>query len=209
MNGFELDPFAAWLSLVFLDVTLGDLCREAGTRLQSVVRVCDGLEQTPLGEGFDLVAGNPPYGRITLSSRLREKFRRSLFGHANLYGVFTDLALRFARPGGVHRIRDTASFLAGEYFKALRGLLGREAPPVSIDFIGERKGVFADVLQEPCWQSVPARWGPGSRRGSFHFTGTGRRYRDNDRGIVQRASKPGPAVADAADGSAERAGASG
>ena len=62
LNGFELDPFAAWLSLVFLDVTLGDLCREAGTRLQSVVRVCDGLEQTPVGEGFDLVAGNPPSG---------------------------------------------------------------------------------------------------------------------------------------------------
>ena len=40
------------------------------------------------------------------------------------------------------------SFLAGEYFKALRGLLGREAPPKSIDFIGERKGVFSGVLQE-------------------------------------------------------------
>ena len=148
LNGFELDPFAAWMSLVFLDATLGDLCREAGTRLQSVVRVCDGLEQTPEGEGFDLVVGNPPYGRITLPPRLRGKFRRSLFGHANLYGVFTDLALRFTRPGGVIAYVTPASFLAGEYFKALRGLLGREAPPVGIDFIGERKGVFADVLQE-------------------------------------------------------------
>lgn len=148
LNGFELDPFAAWMSLVFLDATLGDLCREAGTRLQSVVRVCDGLEQTPEGEGFDLVVGNPPYGRITLPPRLRGKFRRSLFGHANLYGVFTDLALRFARPGRVIAYVTPASFLAGEYFKALRGLLGREAPPVGIDFIGERKGVFADVLQE-------------------------------------------------------------
>ena len=148
LNGFELDPFAAWMSLVFLDAALGDLCREAGTRLWSVVRVCDGLERTPEGEGFDLVVGNPPYGRVTLSPRLRGKFRRSLFGHANLYGVFTDLALRFARPGGVIAYVTPASFLAGEYFKALRGLLGREAPPVGIDFIGERKGVFADVLQE-------------------------------------------------------------
>ena len=40
------------------------------------------------------------------------------------------------------------SFLAGEYFKALRSLLGWEAPPVSVDFVGTRKGVFADVLQE-------------------------------------------------------------
>ena len=46
LNGFELDPFAAWMSEVFLDVALGDLCQEAGARLQSVVRVCDSLEQT-------------------------------------------------------------------------------------------------------------------------------------------------------------------
>ena len=148
LNGFELDPFAAWMSQVFLDVTLDDLCREAKTRLSSVVRVCDSLEQTPKGEGFDLVVGNPPYGRITLSPKFREKFQRSLFGHANLYGVFTDLALRFARPGGVIAYVTPTSFLAGEYFKALRGLLGREAPPTSINFISERKGVFADVLQE-------------------------------------------------------------
>ena len=148
LNGFELDPFAAWMSQVFLDVTLDDLCREAKTWLSSVVRVCDSLEQTPKGEGFDLVVGNPPYGRITLSPRLREKFQRSLFGHANLYGVFTDLALRFARPGGIIAYVTPTSFLAGEYFKALRGLLGRDAPPTSIDFISERKGVFADVLQE-------------------------------------------------------------
>ena len=148
LHGFERDPFAAWMSQVFLDVALGDLCAEAGARLQSVVRVCDSLEQVPTGEGFDLVVGNPPYGRITLSPELREKFRRSLFGHANLYGVFTDLALRFTRPGGVIAYVTPTSFLSGEYFKALRGLVGREAPPVSIDFMGERRGVFADVLQE-------------------------------------------------------------
>ena len=49
LNGFERDPFAAWMSQVFLDVTLGDLCDEAGTRLPSVVRVCDSLQQVPVG----------------------------------------------------------------------------------------------------------------------------------------------------------------
>lgn len=148
LAGFELDPFSAWMSQVFLEVTLGDLCRKAGTRLPTIVQVCDSLEQTPEDDGFDLVVGNPPYGRITLSPELRDKYSRSLFGHANLYGVFTDLALRFTRPGGVIAYVTPTSFLAGEYFKALRGLLGREAPPASIDFIEERKGVFADVLQE-------------------------------------------------------------
>ena len=127
LQGFELDPFAAWMSQVFLDVTLSDLCRRARTRLPSVVRVCNALEQTLEGEGFGLVVGNPPYGRVTLAPALREKFRRSLFGHANLYGVFTDLALRFARHGGVIAYVTPTSFLGGEYFKALRGLLGQRA----------------------------------------------------------------------------------
>ena len=147
--GFEVDPFAAWLSEVFVDVVLTDVCRAAGRRLRPIVRVCDSLEQMPSGEPFALVVGNPPYGRVKLPPRLRSKFARSLFGHANLYGVFTDLALRFVRPaGGVVAYVTPTSFLAGEYFKALRRLLGREAPPASIDFVAERRGVFSDVLQE-------------------------------------------------------------
>ncbi len=171
LYGFELDPFAAWMSQVFLEVTLSDLCREAGARLQSVVRVCDSLEQTPDGEGFDLVVGNPPYGRITLSTELREKFRRSLFGHANLYGVFTDLALRLTKRGGVIAYVTPTSFLAGEYFKALRGLLALEAPPASIDFIEERKGVFADVLQETLLAAYRRGGDPGA--GEVHFISPG------------------------------------
>ena len=171
LHGFELDSFAAWMSQVFLDVTLSDLCHLAGMRLNSVVRVCDSLEQTVDGEKFDLVVGNPPYGRITLPAESRKKFQRSLFGHANLYGVFTDLALRFAQPGGVIAYVTPTSFLAGEYFKALRGLLGREAPPVSIDFVATRKGVFADVLQETLLATYK-RGGP-SRTGKVHFLSSG------------------------------------
>ena len=172
LQGFELDPFAAWMSQMFLEVTLGDLSHGAEMRLDSVVRVCDSLEQTVSGEGVDLVVGNPPYGRVRLSPDSREKFRRSLFGHANLYGLFTDLALRFARPGGVIAYVTPTSFLAGEYFKALRGLLGREAPPVSIDFVAERKGVFADVLQE----TLLATYRRGGTRGAgkVHFISSGR-----------------------------------
>jgi len=171
IQGFELDPFAAWMSQVFLEVTLEHLCIAAGERLPPVVRVCDSLEQAPTESGFDLVVGNPPYGRLTLSPHMRDKYRRSLFGHANLYGVFTDLALRFTRPGGVIAYVTPTSFLAGEYFKALRGLLGREAPPTSIDFIEERKGVFADVLQETVLAAY--RRGGDPRSGHVHFISPG------------------------------------
>ena len=148
LRGFELDAFAGWMSQVFVDMTLGALYDAAGERLRPIVQVTDAMEREPTADGFDLVVGNPPYGRVRLTPALRRKFHRSLFGHANLYGVFTDLALRLARPGGVIAYVTPTSFLAGEYFKALRGLLGRQAPPVSINFVGARKGVFADVLQE-------------------------------------------------------------
>jgi adenine-specific DNA-methyltransferase len=65
-----------------------------------------------------------------------------------MYGLFTDMALRHTKPGGVIAYVTPTSFLAGEYFKNLRALLGRDAPPATIDFISARKGVFDDVLQE-------------------------------------------------------------
>jgi adenine-specific DNA-methyltransferase len=148
LRGLDLDPFAAWMSQVFLEKTLGALCTSANMRLPSMVKVCNSLEHEPEGDSFDLVVGNPPYGRVTLSPSLRRKFHRSLYGHANLYAVFTDLALSFTRSGGVIAYVTPTSFLSGRYFKALRSLLGREAPPAIINFITERKGIFSDVLQE-------------------------------------------------------------
>jgi adenine-specific DNA-methyltransferase len=148
LRGLEIDPFAAWMSQAFLEIALADVCRAADRRLPRLVTVCDSLEQEPDGDGFDLVIGNPPYGRIGLSPEMRKRYRRSLYGHANQYGVFTDLALRWTAPGGVIAYVTPTSFLAGEYFKALRALIAREAPPAAVDFIADRKGVFEDVLQE-------------------------------------------------------------
>jgi adenine-specific DNA-methyltransferase len=112
------------------------------------VRVCDTLRGAPPAEPFDLVIGNPPYGRVRLDASERKRFERSLFGHANAYGLFTDAAIALTKPGGVIAYVTPASFLAGEYFKNLRSLLGREAPPASIDFVSARGGVFDGVLQE-------------------------------------------------------------
>lgn len=148
LRGYEIDPFAAWLSQVALDAVMLPITEHAGKRLPVVVTVCDSLTKTPPKERFDLVIGNPPYGRVKLAPELREKFRRGLFGHANLYGVFTDLALRHAKSNGVIAYVTPTSFLSGEYFKALRGLIGCEARPRSFDFVTARRGVFDDVLQE-------------------------------------------------------------
>jgi adenine-specific DNA-methyltransferase len=162
LRGFEIDPFGAWLSQVALEAVLLLLTRATGERLPIVVDVRDTLQADVPNQLFDLVIGNPPYGRTRLSPPDRERFKRSLYGHANLYGLFTDAALRHAKHGGVIAYVTPTSFLAGEYFKNLRGLLAREAPPVSIDFVASRKGVFDDVLQE----TLLATYRRGSPRNS-------------------------------------------
>jgi len=152
LSGIDIDPLGAWMSQVFVEAALLDAARAAGRRLGRLVEVRDSLaiDDAEIAErgGYDLVVGNPPYGRVTLDKEVRARWARSLYGHANVYGLFTDLAVRMVRPGGVIAYVTPAGFLGGEYFKNLRRLLGERAPPVSIDFVDARKGVFADVLQE-------------------------------------------------------------
>jgi adenine-specific DNA-methyltransferase len=148
LKGFEIDPFAGWMTQTWLEIALGDLVAATGVRLLKLVEICDTLEREPDGDLFDLVVGNPPFGRVSLEPKLRARFSRSLFGHANLYGLFTDAALRWAKPDGIVAFVTPTSFLAGEYFKNLRATLADEAPPVCMNFVSARKGVFEDVLQE-------------------------------------------------------------
>ncbi len=148
VRGFEIDPVAAWISQVFLEATLLPACRAANRRLPPLVEIRDSLAARPHATLYDLVIGNPPYGRVTLDPALRARYAASLYGHANQYGLFTDVALRLVKPGGFVAYVTPTSFLAGEYFKNLRRLLASSAPPVAVDFIAHRKGVFDDVLQE-------------------------------------------------------------
>ncbi|WP_439575380.1 HsdM family class I SAM-dependent methyltransferase [Phreatobacter sp.] len=147
LSGMELDPHAASLSQAALEITLSDLAQASGREVPVFIKVCDTLEEQAHAI-FDLVVGNPPYGRVQLTAAQRVRYARSLYGHANLYGVFTDIALRWTRPGGVIAYLTPTSVLGGQYYAALRQLLAEEAPPVAIDFVHARKGVFEDVLQE-------------------------------------------------------------
>lgn len=147
LSGMELDPHAASLSQIALEIALADLAQASGRDVPVFIKVGDtlGAEPSPI---YNLVVGNPPYGRVTLTAPQRARFSRSLYGHANLYGVFMDIALRWTRPGGVIAYLTPTSVLGGQYYAALRQLLAEEAPPVAIDFVHARKGVFEDVLQE-------------------------------------------------------------
>lgn len=166
LRGFELDPHAAALAQVSLDIVLADILKSAGEGAPAFIRVCDTLEE-PAKATFDLVVGNPPYGRVTLTEEARKRYARSLYGHANLYGVFTDAALRWTRKGGLIAYLTPTSFLAGQYYSALRGLLAKEAPPIAIDFVHARKGVFEDVLQETLLAVY--RKGSSPARAQIHY----------------------------------------
>ncbi|MDR3508378.1 MAG: N-6 DNA methylase [Caulobacteraceae bacterium] len=147
LSGMEIDPHAASLSQAAIEIALADLAQASGRDIPVFVKVCDTLDEEP-AEIHDLVIGNPPYGRVKLTDAQRARYARGLYGHANLYGVFTDIALRWTRPGGVIAYLTPTSVLGGQYFAALRRLLAAEAPPVAIDFVHARKGVFDGVLQE-------------------------------------------------------------
>jgi adenine-specific DNA-methyltransferase len=147
--GIELDPFAAWLSAVLVDIVALPVSAAAGRKLKNTVKVADSLELVERHqERFDLVVGNPPYGKVKLAPEKRARFTRSLFGHANLYGMFTDAAVSYCRPGGCIAYVTPTSFLGGEYFKNLRKLLREKAPLVHASFVENRDGVFSGVLQE-------------------------------------------------------------
>jgi adenine-specific DNA-methyltransferase len=167
LRGFEIDPFAAWMTQAWLEIAFADVVKAAGQPFPMVVTVCDSLHQAPGEKGFDLVVGNPPYGRVTLTGQQRDLYKRSLYGHANLYGVFTDLALRWTKAGGVIAYVTPTSFLSGEYFKALREVLAKDAPPMAMDFISSRRGVFEDVLQETALATY--RRGARKRTVAVHF----------------------------------------
>ena len=159
LAGLELDPNAASLAQAALEIFMADLTGASGHGLPVLVKVADTLEEPPT-EIFDLVVANPPYGRIGLTPEQRERFARGLYGHANLYGVFIDIALRWTKPGGLIAYLTPTSVLGGQYYVALRRLLAMEAPPIAIDFVHARSGVFEDVLQE----TLLALYGKGAER---------------------------------------------
>jgi adenine-specific DNA-methyltransferase len=176
VRGYESDAFAAWLGQVFLEAATLPLIIEAGRRPADMIDVCDSLNrEVKAPPRFDLVVGNPPFGRQKLPGSQRTRFARSLYGHANMYGVFMDLAVQHTRESGFVAFLTPPSFLAGEYFKNLRALLWREAPPVAVDLVTARKGVFEDVLQETVIATY--RKGAARRRARVYLihAGIGRR----------------------------------
>lgn len=151
LAGIEIDRFAAWLTQVLLDILVYPEAVKAGKRLKSIIKIRDTIKYVTRSRNkYNVIVGNPPFGKVKLNDELRQAYSRSLFGHANLYSLFYDAALRMKEPSGLIGFVSPTSFTGGQYFQNLRSLLMQEAPPLVIDFISARSDVFDQVLQETC-----------------------------------------------------------
>lgn len=146
--GIDLDPVAAWIAQVGIDMRLAPWCRQAGRPAPRVVHAGCGLAASAEDSSYDLVLVNPPYGQLRLDAATRARFAPCINGRANLYALFFQRAVELARPGGALVLLTPTGYLGGEYFAALRRYLATETAPVSIETITARKGVFAGVQQE-------------------------------------------------------------
>jgi adenine-specific DNA-methyltransferase len=148
--GWDIDPFACWLAQLAVEAALLPRVVASRRRLPQITECCDALRDFGGDIGrFSLVMGNPAFGKVRKTGEMGRLFARSLYGHPNLYGMLTDVAVHLAKPdGGVIAYLTPTSYLGGEYFKLLRKLLVEQARPVSIDIVESRTDVFADVLQE-------------------------------------------------------------
>ncbi|MFA8388218.1 MAG: Eco57I restriction-modification methylase domain-containing protein [Pelagibaca sp.] len=151
LRGWDIDPAAAWLAQNMIDAALHPWTSRCGIPAPRIIEVRDSLHSgadTSLAEAPDLIIGNPPFGAIRLSSEQRAAFSRVLFGRANLYALLLDRALDLVSSGGIIAFLTPTSCLGGHYYKNLRKRLAEDAPPVTIDFMLERKGVYDTAQQE-------------------------------------------------------------
>ncbi|MFH1563294.1 MAG: Eco57I restriction-modification methylase domain-containing protein [Nitrospirota bacterium] len=98
-------------------------------------------------EGFDVVIANPPYDVVS-DNRLRKLFNESIYGRANLYGLFIHKAIRdILCENGILTFINPKTLLADAYFTNLRKYLRNNGEFIEILKIIDRHRVFDEVLQ--------------------------------------------------------------
>lgn len=159
VEGVDLDPAAVWVANVVLAAemipTLARVPEPHRRRLPALARVGDGLASSM--RPARAVVMNPPYGRVRLSVADRQRFASSLYGHANLYGMFLAAAADSLDPTGVLSALVPTSFTSGRYFEPLRAYLTTGLRLQNVAFVADRSGVFTSVLQETCLATFTSR----------------------------------------------------
>ena len=152
IQGIDQDPWAVYLANVVLAAevlpTLARIPENLRRPVPVLAVVGDGL--APLHPAALVSIMNPPYGRLKLDDATRSRFSETLYGHANLYGLFMAAGAASLTEDGVLAALVPTSFSAGLYFHKLREYLAGQAPLRSMTFVQDRSGVFNGVIQETC-----------------------------------------------------------
>lgn len=152
IRGIEIDAGLATLSQTLLRRMLA---REYGFARRGplgVVKQGDALSVS-LHRKFDLVIGNPPYGKVRdrlEKELLRASGRANMGGHTNLYSLFLLRGLNWVKPGGGLVFVLPTSFVAGPYFAGLRHEIFSRAFVERIDLHEQRENLFLGAVQDIC-----------------------------------------------------------
>lgn len=159
LRGIEIDPGLARLSSLLLRERLRLDYGYTQPDHTEVVVQGDSLGIV-LNEKFDLVVGNPPYGKLGRSAdsaKLTQAGLAGIGGHTNVYGLFLLRALDWLKPGGGLVFVLPTSFVAGPYFSGLRQEVLARSEVVSIDLHELRENLFVGAVQDVCLLALRRR----------------------------------------------------
>lgn len=150
VSGSDLDPTLVALSIEFLRMALIDVLGGCAIEANFAIDCADGLTSSSRMAMPHVVICNPPYRKLTASqaSAYSDSFADVIQGQPNVYGLFIARCLRTARAGGLVGLLTPTSFMSGQYFSKLRGVLLEKAQPLRIEIVSGKKSTFIDVEQE-------------------------------------------------------------
>ena len=152
VTAYEVDP-ALWDSLGDSLERAGDLCGRHGIRFSFSLAKTDFVSDYSRGAapaGFTHVIMNPPYGKISVSSRAYEDLRRVGLQTTNKYAAFIAISQNMLGDGGQMVFISPRSFCNGTYFDRFRRGFLESMSIRRIHLFGSRTSSFRDdgVLQE-------------------------------------------------------------
>lgn len=159
IQGIEIDPGLAALSQALLRRVLESEYSFKRRGPLGVVRRADALA-TNIRKRFDLVIGNPPYGKVknkVAKDILGAAGLANLGGHTNFYSLFLLYGLDRVKPGGGLVYVLPTSFVAGPYFVGLRQEVMSRAEVVCVDLHELRENLFIGAVQDVCLLTLRRR----------------------------------------------------
>lgn len=152
LAGVEIEPGLARLSELLLSDLFRSHLQATGENDLGVIERGNSLKGRSQTGKFDVVVGNPPYGRVFRpSASLKSRWSEIIAdGHVNTYALFVASSIEAAVPGGVISLIIPTSFVGGPYFSKLRSYILNYSNVLELSLIEKRSEAFIDVIQDTC-----------------------------------------------------------